>query len=243
MAGDAVLLSRFALGSRLLFVLRQTGRLAVCSVPVPPGRDRHSCVLDASVRLSALVGSLRVCAFFMAISTGLPGTRGMRGTRDGGRGWRRGFCALSRGHIGTVSFSAGSTLGLNVEAALRPPQTAPKSRMWKRHSRLSGLFSGAGRAAECALRGACRRFTPAVCLATNRTACGMLRFYSAGSRSPFVRSRDVGAVICLCGFTSGWLFVCSDLDGVAGDAGERSYAGNGAGGAALLRFCATALAL
>ena len=31
--------------------------------------------------------------------------------------------------------------------------------------------------------------------APNRTACGMLRFYSAGSRSPFVRSRDVGAVI------------------------------------------------
>ncbi len=52
--------------------------------------------------------------------------------------------------------------------------------MWKRHSRLFGLSSGAGRAAECALRGALSRFTPAVCLATNRTACGMLRFYSAG---------------------------------------------------------------
>ena len=37
--------------------------------------------------------------------------------------------------------------------------------------------------------------TPAVCLLTNRTACGMLRFYSAGSRSPFACSRDVGAVI------------------------------------------------
>ena len=45
--------------------------------------------------------------------------------------------------------------------------------------------------------------TPAVCLLTNRTACGMLRFYSAGSRSPFVRSRSVGAVICLGWFTSG----------------------------------------
>ena len=43
----------------------------------------------------------------------------------------------------------------------------------------------------------CLRFTPAVCLATNRTACDALRFYSAGSRSPFVRSRDVGAVIGL----------------------------------------------
>ena len=44
-------------------------------------------------------------------------------------------------------------------------------------------------------RGACLRFTPAVCLLTNRTACGMLRSYTAGSRSPFARSRDVGAVI------------------------------------------------
>ena len=79
--------------------------------------------------------------------------------------------------------------------------------------------------------------TPAVCLLTNRTACGMLRSYTAGSRSPFARSRDVGAVICLCGFTSGWPFVCGDLDGATGDAG------NGAGGAALVRFCAIALAL
>ena len=47
-------------------------------------------------------------------------------------------------------------------------------------------------------------FTPAVCrMATNRTACGILRSYSAGSRSPFARSRGVGAVICLGGFTSG----------------------------------------
>ena len=69
--------------------------------------------------------------------------------------------------------------------------------------------------------------TPAVCLLTNRTACGMLRFYSAGSRSPFVRSRDVGAVICLCGFTSGWPFPYGDLDGITGDGGD---AGNRATG-------------
>ena len=156
----------------------------------------------------------------------------MRGTRDGGRGWRRGFCALSRGHIGTVSFSAGSTLGLRapdcakesstlwtlftlrrgyvcaytcrrhpgtrkdppgsnlwpggscciemipvrsivqtraapkrrgvglcarsgVEAALRPPQTAPKSRMWKRHCRLSGLSSRCGGAVLVRVCSAC----------------------------------------------------------------------------------------
>ena len=53
----------------------------------------------------------------------------------------RRVCALLRSCIGLVMLSAGSTLGLNVEAALRPPQTAPKSRMWKRHCRLSGLSS------------------------------------------------------------------------------------------------------
>ena len=56
-------------------------------------------------------------------------------------------CAFLRNHIGLAMLSAGSTLGLNVEAALRPPQTAPKS------LRLSGLSSGAGRVRKCALRG------------------------------------------------------------------------------------------
>ena len=46
--GDAVLLSRFVLRSRLLFAAeRQTGRLAISCVSIPPGRDRHSCVLTA----------------------------------------------------------------------------------------------------------------------------------------------------------------------------------------------------
>ena len=50
----------------------------------------------------------------------------------------------------------------------------------------------------------CVRFTPAVCrIAPNRTACAVFRSYSDGSRSPFARSRGVGAVICLGGFTSG----------------------------------------
>ena len=87
---------------------------------------------------------------------------------------------------------------------------------WKRHRRLSGLsLRCGGRSAFNAalalvlrseMRLCCRVclwFTPAVCLATNRTACDSLRSYSAGSRSPFARSRGVGAVICLCGFTSG----------------------------------------
>ena len=92
-------------------------------------------------------------------------------------------------------------------------------------------------------RGAYPRFTPAVCrMATNRTACDMLRFYSAGSRSPFVCSRCVGAVICLCGFTSGLGVSCRRSRRGAGD-GVTGDAGNGAGGAAIVRFCAAALAL
>ena len=44
--------------------------------------------------------------------------------------------------IGFVMLSAGSTLGQNAEAALRPrPKPAPKSRMWKPHCGLSGLSS------------------------------------------------------------------------------------------------------
>ena len=66
------------LGLRLLFVLRQTGRLAICSVPIPPGRDRHSCVLAVSVRLSALAGSFRVWPFLYGDPDG--------GRRDAGTG-------------------------------------------------------------------------------------------------------------------------------------------------------------
>ena len=86
--------------------------------------------------------------------------------------------------------------------------------------------------------------TPAVCLLTNRTACGMLRSYTAGSRSPFARSRDVGAVICLCGFTSGLdVFFMAISTGLPGTRGMRGTGLRGAGGAAFMLFCATTLAL
>ena len=68
---------------------------------------------------------------------------------------------------------------------------------------LSGRFDLGLRAALRLCRGGLPRFTPAVCLTTNRTACGILRSYSAGSRSPFVRSRCVSAIIGRSGFTSG----------------------------------------
>ena len=119
-------------------------RLAVSYVPVPPGRDRHSRVLAVSARLSAFVGSLRVWPFLYG---DLDGVTGVRGHGNGERGWRRGLCALLRKRFGLAMLSAGSTLGLNVEAALRPPQIAPKS------LRLSGLSSGAGRVRECISRG------------------------------------------------------------------------------------------
>ena len=65
--------------------------------------------------------------------------------------------------------------------------------------------------------GICPRFTPAVCrMATNRTACDMLRFYSARSRSPLcvlavsVRLSDIAGSLRDCAF------ICGDLDGVTG---------------------------
>ena len=68
---DAVLLRRFALGSRLLFAAeRQTGRLAMPCVSIPPGRDRHSCVLAALFGYLPWLVHFGFVRFFMAISTG-----------------------------------------------------------------------------------------------------------------------------------------------------------------------------
>ena len=76
-----------------------------------------------------------------------------------------------------------------------------------RHTFLLGCLAFGSRLPYVSIGMFCVRFTPAVCrIAPNRTACDILRSYSAGSRSPFVRSRGVGAVIYLGGFTSG-LFV------------------------------------
>ena len=49
--------------------VRQTGRLAICFVPVPPWVVIAIRAFSDVVRLSDLAGSLRVCAFFMAIPT------------------------------------------------------------------------------------------------------------------------------------------------------------------------------
>ena len=95
--GFAVLLRWFALGLRMalrfccgvlprftpvFFPLSgKKRRLAISCVSIPPGRDRHSCVLAVSVRLSAFVGSLRACAFLYGDPDG-----GRRDAEDAGTG-------------------------------------------------------------------------------------------------------------------------------------------------------------
>ena len=104
---------------------RQTGRLAICSVPIPPwvviairAFSNRRCGYPAFL---VHFGFVR---FFMAIPTGNEETR-----ERGERSRRRGVSALLRDRIGFVMFSAGSPLG-----AARP-KPAPKSH-W-----LSGLSS------------------------------------------------------------------------------------------------------
>ena len=120
----------FCLSSRLLFAaLRQTERLAVSCIPVPPGRDRHSCVLAVSVRLSALESSLRACTFLCGDLDGVAGNAGLRGLAA------RPLCAFTQALWPCYAFRgeyAGAKCGSrtaaapdcakesNVEAALRP---------------------------------------------------------------------------------------------------------------------------
>ena len=66
------------------------------------------------------------------------------------------------------------------------------------------------------------------------TACGMLRSYSAGSRSPFVRSRGALRLSAFVGSLRVWAFLYGDLDGVTGDAGNGGR-GRRRGLCALLR--------
>ena len=91
-------------------------------------------------------------------------------------------------------------------------------------------------------RNVLRSITPAVCrMAPNRTACGMLRSYSAVGRDrrscvleSLVRLSRMVGLIWDCEFPYG------DLDG--GRKGQGN-AENGVGGAAWVRFCVNALAL
>ena len=139
------LLERFAFGSRLLFAAeRQTGRLAISCVSIPPGRDRHSCVLAALARLSAFVGSLRVGRLFAAISTGRPGTRGT------GLAARR-LCTFAQPHWPCNAFRreyAGAKCGSRTAAA---PDCAKESKVEAALRPLWTLFMWVARG--CVLRG------------------------------------------------------------------------------------------
>ena len=132
--------------SRLLFdAQRQTERLAECSVPIPPWVGIAISAFSMAVRLSDLVDSLRACAFLYGDPDGERRRRGNAG--DGERSRRRSVSAFLRDRIGFAMFSAGSTLGHNAEAALRPPpQTCAKE------TRLPGLSSCDSRCG-CGLHG------------------------------------------------------------------------------------------
>ncbi len=86
-------------------------RLAICSVPIPPGRDRHSCVLMpfGVICLGWFTSGLGVSLWRSRRSCRGTGTE-LRRERD----WRRGACALLRNRIGLAMLSAGSTLGLRA---------------------------------------------------------------------------------------------------------------------------------
>ena len=81
-------------------------------VSIPPGRDRHSCVLVTLFGYLPWRVHFGFGCLFVAISTG-----------TGERGWRRGTCALLRNRIGIVSFSAGSTLGLRAPDCAKESST------------------------------------------------------------------------------------------------------------------------
>ena len=86
----------FAFGSRLLFVLRQTGRLAAACVSVPPGRDRHLCVLAVLFDYLPLWVHFGFGRFLQAISTGY---RGCGGRGNGVTGLAaRPLCVFAQSH-------------------------------------------------------------------------------------------------------------------------------------------------
>ena len=123
---------------------RQTGRLAICSVPIPPWVEIAIRAFSDVAWLSGFVGSLRACAFLYGDPDGERKGRGGRSRRRG----RVRFC---------VTISTLRRFPRGVRWGLRAPKPAPKS------LRLSGLSSFDSRRgcvsrgeAVCALRGRCR---------------------------------------------------------------------------------------
>ena len=198
--------------------VRQTERLAICSVPIPPWVGIAIRAFSDVAWLSGFVGSFRACAFSGGDPDGERRRRGTRGTESAAR-----QSAFLRDHIGFAVFSAGSTLGQKVEAALRP---RPRLRQ-RAIGSLDSLHLIRGVGAFCAAKGtrgqrrldrlafvlrlsyvpiemSCvrSRLLFAAC-APNRTACDRLCFYSAVGRDRYSRVLGCRVVIGLCWFTSG----------------------------------------
>ena len=145
--------------------------------------------------------------------------------------WRApGLAVLARrfslGICPTLRFCRGGLPSVRVRhrvsVAAVCPRRAPGVAVLSRRSALGA------RPALRFWRGVCHRFTPAVCrMAPNRTACDILRSYSAGRD----RRLCVLAVLVWLSDIAGSLRVCAflygDLDGVTGDAGERGYGERG----------------
>ena len=86
---------------------RQTGRLAICSVPIPPWVViAGSAFSNRRCGYRAFLVHFGRARFLAAIPTGARG--------DGERSRRRGVGASLREHIGFVMLSAGSPLGLRA---------------------------------------------------------------------------------------------------------------------------------
>ena len=130
--GFAFLSRRFALGSRpalrfcrgvltrftpVFFLLEEKETACDSLRSCSAGSRSPFARSPVSARLSALAGSLRVCAFFAGDLDGVPGCGG-RGT-----GRRRGACASLRNRIGFAMLSAGSTLGLRAPDCAKESST------------------------------------------------------------------------------------------------------------------------
>ena len=155
--------------------VRQTGRLAICSVPVPPWVVIvGSAFSNRRCGYPTFLVHFGLARSFMAIPTENEGTRG---TESAAR-----QSAFLRKHIDFAVFSAGSTLGQKVEAALRPRPRLRQRAIGSLDSLHLGRDVGAFHTAKgtqaqrrldrlafvlrlsCVPLGmSCVRFTPAVC--------------------------------------------------------------------------------
>ncbi len=193
-------LRRFAVGSRLSFFLCQEKRDGLRDVAFLFRR-----VEIATRAFSRRSSVICLCGFTSGLCVSLWRSRWVTGERGTGeRGWRRGLCALLRGRIGFAMLSAGSTLGLNVEAALRPLWTLFMGLVeW-----LSALY------AVFALGS---RLSFFLCQ-EKRDGLRYLAFLFRRVEIAFARSRGALRLSAFVGSLRVCAFLAGDPDGVAGDA-------------------------